>query len=448
MIAFINETLKINFIDEKKITLFTEGNIISSQIETELNKINKDSYRSLVEKSLKKYSLSINSRIMITNENGFVIIDSYDKYKGKNISSIVQVSDALLGNSSSELYKLYNGEKAMYVSVPIIIDNDIVGVVLLSSSAESIFSKVNDVIEKILLLSILGLLVTGIVSFIFADIISTPVERMTDLVKIIARGNFEQRIELVGNDELSNLGDAINKMTIKLHQIDDQRKKFVSNVSHELRTPLASVMIISESLLHGDSWPEEVYREFLTDIDSEINRLSKIIDSLLYLVDIEKKDMVLEYEFIDMNDLVRSVVKMLKPLAKKKNINLEYIYTEHVNLKVDKAKMHQCLVNIIANGIKYTPSGGRVYIEMYREKENVKIKISDTGIGIPEKDIINIFDRFYRIDEARSRNTGGTGLGLSIAQQIVNLHQGEITLESKINSGTSFYITLPSEVSL
>ncbi len=448
MIAFINETIKINFIEDKEIDLFTEGNIIASQLENELGSLKREDYKNLVEKSIKKQSIELKSRILIIDVDGFVLLDSYDNFEGHDLSELNQVSESLKGESTRELYQIKDDEKVMYLAVPIISDGEIIGSVLLISSIEDIFVKVNDVIEKILLLSILGLLVTGIVSFIFADIISSPVEKMTLMVKRIARGNFDEKIELEGDDELTKLGEAINSMTIKLHQVDDQRKKFVSNVSHELRTPLASMKIISESLLYGESWDEAVYREFLTDIDTEITRLNKLIDSLLYLVDIEKKDMILEYEYTDLNIMIKSIIKQLRPLADKKNIKLYFDETEHATIKIDNHKIHQSLINIIGNGIKYTPEGGEVTVKMYRSKDDVVIEIKDTGIGIPEKDQVNIFDRFYRVDEARARDTGGNGLGLSIAQQIIYLHQGEISLESVVDKGTTFFIKLPTSIKI
>lgn len=448
MIAFINETIKINFIEDKEIDLFTEGNIIASQLENELGSLRREDYKNLVEKSIKKQSIELKSRILIIDVDGFVLLDSYDNFEGHDLSELNQVSESLKGESTRELYQIKDDEKVMYLAVPIISDGEIIGSVLLISSIEDIFVKVNDVIEKILLLSILGLLVTGIVSFIFADIISSPVEKMTLMVKRIARGNFDEKIELEGDDELTKLGEAINSMTIKLHQVDDQRKRFVSNVSHELRTPLASMKIISESLLYGESWDEAVYREFLTDIDTEITRLNKLIDSLLYLVDIEKKDMILEYEYTDLNIMIKSIIKQLRPLADKKNIKLYFDETEHATIKIDNHKIHQSLINIIGNGIKYTPEGGEVTVKMYRSKDDVVIEIKDTGIGIPEKDQVNIFDRFYRVDEARARDTGGNGLGLSIAQQIIYLHQGEISLESVVDKGTTFFIKLPTSIKI
>lgn len=188
-----------------------------------------------------------------------------------------------------------------------------------------------------------------------------------------------------------------------------------------------------------------MYREFLGDIDKEVSRLNKIIDSLLYLVDIEKKELQLEYQISYMNYMVENVIKQLTPLAeKKKNIEIRFDDTEKkLQIEIDKGKIQQCIINVLGNAIKYTPENGHVDVDLYRIKENVVIRITDTGIGIPEDDLPHIFERFHRVDKARARATGGTGLGLAIAQQIVNLHQGRIYAESEVGVGTKMYIVLP-----
>ncbi len=186
-----------------------------------------------------------------------------------------------------------------------------------------------------------------------------------------------------------------------------------------------------------------MYREFLGDIDKEVSRLNKIIDSLLYLVDIEKKELQLEYQISYMNYMVENVIKQLTPLAEKKNIEIRFDDTEKLQIEIDKGKIQQCIINVLGNAIKYTPENGHVDVDLYRIKENVVIRITDTGIGIPEDDLPHIFERFHRVDKARARATGGTGLGLAIAQQIVNLHQGRIYAESEVGVGTKMYIVLP-----
>jgi len=145
---------------------------------------------------------------------------------------------------------------------------------------------------------------------------------------------------------------------------------------------------------------------------------------------------------------VENVIKQLDPLAKKKNIQLNFDESDKIQIEIDKGKIQQCFINILGNAIKYTPEGGTVDVDLYRIKENVVIRISDSGIGIPDEDLPHIFDRFHRVDKARARATGGTGLGLAIAQQIVQLHQGRIYAESELNVGTKMYIVLPYKLDI
>ncbi|WP_430883064.1 sensor histidine kinase [Fusibacter sp. JL216-2] len=443
MISFINETLKVNAVRDMKINLLTQGNIIADEVAPDFYRLGISSTRSYVESVIKKYSLDLDARILILNEHGRVQLDSYDKMVGRNFKHLLEVSTALQGMTAAELYKTQELGNIMYVTVPITERHDIIGSVLISASAEHIFTNIKTVIQKILVLSLLGILITGIVSFIFADIFSAPIERMTEVVRAITRGQHDRRVYVRGNDELANLGNAFNLMLTRLEQVDERRKQFVSNASHELRTPMASIKIISETLLSQEAWDESVYREFLGDIDQEVTRLNKIIDSLLYLVDIEKKELQLEYQITYMNYLVENVVKQLKPLADKKNIRVHFDDFEKIQIEIDKGKIQQCIINILGNAIKYTPDGGQVDVDLYRVKENVIVRITDTGIGIPEEDLPHIFERFHRVDKAQARNTGGTGLGLAIAQQIVNLHQGQIYAESEMGVGTKMYIVLP-----
>jgi signal transduction histidine kinase len=203
--------------------------------------------------------------------------------------------------------------------------------------------------------------------------------------------------------------------------------------------------LLAESILLQPDTEKEIYREFLMDIDSEIDRLNDIIESLLSMVDLSEENLRLNLELTYVNYLVEKVVAVIKPLAEKKNIRIIVNQWEKIQIYLDQGKAHQALINIIYNAVKYTDTGGRIVITITRESKYAVIKIADNGIGIPEESLPYIFDRFYRVDSARSRKTGGTGLGLSISKQIINLHQGIIEVESRLNEGTSFYIKLPMD---
>lgn len=443
MNSFINASLTSNNIQEKKEGLLTQGNIISNRVSPNFYAIEKDHTKLYLENIIKNMSLDIDSRVMVVGMDGRVLIDSFDTYEGEIVDDVNEIAEGLSGKSVVNQYNFLDVGKVLYVAVPIIDQGTVVGTVFISSSLEDVFVNINNTMRLFILLSLAAIIISGVVSFFFADIMSTPIEKLTEIVRGVTQGKTDVMAPVKGNDELANLSHSFNHMISKLSQVESQRKQFVSNVSHELRTPLSSIKILSESLLHSKDVEKEVYQDFLKDIDSEVDRLSNIINSLLYLVELEKEQMDLEFSLSYVNYLIRTVINTLNPLAGQKNIELDFVEVEQVQVYLDKERIQQCLINIIANAIKYTPDGGYVGIQLVSTREEVIIKVTDTGIGIPQEKLLNIFDRFYRVDEARARATGGTGLGLSISQQIINLHGGRIEVQSKENKGTSFFIILP-----
>jgi signal transduction histidine kinase len=448
MVSFVNESLKLDAISEMKVNMLSQGSIIADQIESSFVGISNEYTYQYLENLVKRQSLEINSRVILVNTDGIVVLDTHDDLIGQNYTYVPEIQQALQGASVSEIYKISNtDDKILYTAIPVLDRDGVIGAVLMSTSANTVFDKINKILRNLGILSMLGLVITGVIAFAFADIMSSPIENITEHVRGITKGAHDQKIQVVGNDEIANLCNAFNSMAAKLDQVDDQRKMFVSNVSHELRTPMASVKILCESLLANDHWEEEVYREFLTDINDEVNRLNNLIDSLLYLVNLEKKELEINYEVTYVNYLVLNVIKRLKPLANKKNIDIKFIADEKIQMDADREKIQQCLFNIIGNAIKYTPENGHIDVSLYLDRlDHVLIKVKDSGIGIPKERINHIFDRFYRVDEARNRKTGGNGLGLSIAQQIILLHQGEIMAESQVDVGTTFTIRLPQKM--
>ncbi|MBS4537148.1 HAMP domain-containing protein [Clostridium sp. D2Q-11] len=394
-----------------------------------------------------RYSKEINSRIIIIDNDNKVKVDSREEFIGDTFKH-EEVQKALKGNSAANIYNYKEYGRLMYTSVPIILNSKIIGAALISTSIDNIYSRVEDIENALYIISFISTLFIALISFILANIFSKPIKKFTNAIMNMAKGNLNQRVDIDTNDEFSQLASAFNIMSTKLDQVDIQRKDFVANVSHELRTPLSSIKLLSESLLHQDNAGVEIYREFLTDIDSEIDRLNNIIDDLLTLVDLDKERLNLNYKVTYVNYLLEKIITRLKPIADKKNISISYKAEEKLQINLDKDKIQQSIINIVHNAIKYTPNGGNVEVKLHSDGKNVVIEISDDGIGIPNKDLEHIFERFYRVDKARTRNTGGTGLGLSIAYQIVTLHQGKIEVESEVDKGTTFYIKLPIDTNM
>ena len=399
------------------------------------------------------------TRILILNKNGVVDYDSYNIVRGpdsllkQDLSQAFPEVKAVLAGESVDPRELYirpedsrESKLVLYTYAPIQHEEQgIIGMVIISTSLSRIEQMLDEVKTKVSAYLIVISAVIIIASYTISGFITQPIKELTDVIKKMSQGHLDQRVKVRGSKELRQLGEAFNIMSEKLENLDRARNEFVSNASHELKTPLSAIKVLTESLIHMGVDDPSVYREFLQDINSEIDRLNAIINDLLTLVKIDTEGEELKREQVDIAELVDSAIKGLQILAQQKDIRLETFYDDHLTVYGDAVKLRQVVSNIVDNAIKYTPEGGRVTVEVYKGEENAVVKVSDTGIGIPANDLPHIFDRFYRVDKARSRATGGTGLGLSIAQKIVLQHGGNIRVTSEEEKGSTFYIELPLE---
>jgi signal transduction histidine kinase len=225
--------------------------------------------------------------------------------------------------------------------------------------------------------------------------------------------------------------------------LDDSREEFVSDVSHELKTPITSMKVLADSLTAEQNIPVETYREFMTDMSSEIDREDRIINDLLSLVRMDKSTGQLNISQVDMNVLVELVLKRLSPIARKRDVELVYESIRPVTASVDEVKMTQIITNLVENAIKYNKEHGWVKVTLDADHQFFTIQVADSGIGIPEDSVNRIYERFYRVDKSRSREMGGTGLGLAITRNAILMHRGSIKVESTENVGTTFTVRIP-----
>ncbi len=255
-------------------------------------------------------------------------------------------------------------------------------------------------------------------------------------------------IEITGApilDERDHLKGAVLVLhdITELKKLEGMRKDFVANVSHELRTPITSIKGFSETLLDGDMHDTETVKQFLQIIYNESDRIQHLIEDLLALSKLEGDNYRLVLHKLNASELVESLAPALQYKAEQKQIMFT-TNVEDIEIKADEDRISQVIINLVDNAINYTPEKGSVSLNVYKEDAKVKIEVSDTGIGIPEKELPRIFERFYRIDKARSRESGGTGLGLAIVKHIVEVHDGEILIDSKVDEGTTITVCLPT----
>jgi signal transduction histidine kinase len=244
-----------------------------------------------------------------------------------------------------------------------------------------------------------------------------------------------------GRDELKALSNEFNDLISRLQTSENKRSQFVSDASHELKTPLASIKLLTDSILQN-KMDMNTTKEFVTDIGNEADRLNRMSQRLLTLSRIDAQtNPVYEIQYIA--PTIQRVTRMLNAQAIANNIDIRCQLDEDCPILIYEDDLYQILFNLVENGIKYNTPGGHLFISLQRQLDNVAICIRDTGVGIPEESLSHIFDRFYRVDKARSRSTGGSGLGLSIVRNMVERNNGTIFVESKVGQGTIFTLSFP-----
>ncbi len=259
---------------------------------------------------------------------------------------------------------------------------------------------------------------------------------------MVRGGNYAHRLDIGGNDELTELGNEFNNLTERLETTEQQRRRFVSDASHELKTPLASIRLLSDSIVQSGDMDMDTMREFVTDIGSEAERLQRTTEKLL---DLSRRDDGIESKRspVDIGAALKSTLRLLTPLADARNVTIEYTVGQDCMVLASEDDIHQIIFNLAENALKYNHDGGHVYLTVDCDETHVFLTVEDTGIGIPEEDRSQIFSRFYRVDKARSREAGGSGLGLSIVSDAVASLGGEITVSPRTPNGTRFAVSFP-----
>lgn len=424
--------------DETVTQVKWQSNILASDILAMDFLKNPDSDAADVEIQQMAYAYS--ARILIINSDYIIVKDNYIFDEGKTIIT-EDVINAFKGKSHSHIN--YKSSSAV-ITTPIIDDTGkISGVIKVSISGYATIQTIN-YMKRISIAVMIALLLvfSGILVFVIYKLTS-PAKDMKEAILSLSDGDKNARIKKQTIKEYKDIGDAVNVLLDRLESIDGSRDEFVSNVSHELKTPMTSMKVLADSLLATENAPIEMYKDFMQDIAEEIDRGNEIIGDLLNLVRTDGERAVLNIETVDVNELMEVVLKRLKPIALKNNIEIIFESMRPVTASIDRVKFIIVLTNIIENAIKYNHPEGWVKITLNADHKFFYVDVSDSGIGIPEECKDQVFERFYRVDKARSRETGGTGLGLAITKNIVLLHKGTIKFYSKENEGTTFNIRIP-----
>lgn len=436
--SFLLGTLYTYLFDQKKMDLLTSSNIIASMLSESFNE-------EYINSRISQMSFLKSSRTIVVNSESKVIYDSYEEtnFKGKFFINS-SITNALLGSGQdTSNYYRENGSYFVEAAVPVVKNSKTIGAVFMIVSGDSTQQLVGQIRNTIIVLGVLIMVFVSIFSTSIAGILTYPVEKLTAFINNMPKDSLK-KAEVTSKDEIGQLAMAFNNLIERLAELEEKRRAFVSDASHELKTPLSIIKLLSESLIQTENPDPEFIKEFLSDMNKEVERLTRIIERLLNLTQMDTRQLNMELVEVDMREMLEEIHRKLEPLAKNKTIDFKLtLPDEPVLLPVERDSLTEAIYNIADNSIKYTEDFGSVSLELTHDLANVAVVISDNGIGIPKEETAKIFDRFYRVDKARARETGGTGLGLSIALDAVKLHGGHIEVMSEENMGSKFTIILP-----
>ena len=379
------------------------------------------------------------TRLIITDHAAKVLYDSLNA-EPNHYAIFPEIICAIDGNDV--FYSQYqNGAIQSHAATPIVAYGTTLGCVYMmeyDTTQGSLIKSLQNTVLRITL--ILGIVVI-LFSLVFSKSYSKRIRQIMTSMRIIQKGDYSHKLKLGGHDELAFLGDEFNDLTERLQTSEQKRSRFVSDASHELKTPLASIKLLTDSILQNDMDMETV-REFVGDIGNEADRLTRTTSKLLSLTKVDGQ-IAEDCEIIKMAPTVDRVVRMLSAIARQNNITIETDLEQDSPILILEDDLYQIAFNLVENGIKYNLPGGKLDVRLMRQDDNAILRVSDTGMGIPDDALTHIFERFYRVDKARSRATGGSGLGLAIVRAIVQRNRGEVTVETELGKGSVFTVSFP-----
>ena len=441
--VIVTYTMLHNYQD-RAVSMLTET--VQDQSEILCNLIIKENYLNdtgsqTVNTKLEMFADLYNGRVLLADRDFKIVGDTFHTEEGKTLLSSLAV-------------KCFKGEKAsnfdlkskvLEVAVPVQSPDvqQIQGVMLMTISTIEIGDMMAELEQKGMMLIGIIVVLSIFLSWLLSTILVKPLARVTKAIEDLTDGMQDDAISVPDYTETELITDAFNKMVNRMKILDESRQEFVSNVSHELKTPLTSMKVLADSLVGQQGVPEELYQEFMGDITAEIDRENKIITDLLSLVKMDKKAADLNITHMDINQLLEDILKRLRPIADKRNIDLILDCFRPVEADVDEVKFTLAISNLVENGIKYNVDDGWVRVSLDADHKYFYVTVADSGMGIPEDSIERIFERFYRVDKSHSKEIGGTGLGLAITRSAIAMHHGAIKVFSKEGEGTTFSVRIP-----
>lgn len=441
------QLMKMNILNNyEEQSIIQRGNMLQNQCNNLADRMGdaiRDTAIDLTDYSLELEQLAnlYNGRLVIVNSDFTIIMDTYGLDTGKILVSR-EVLECFRGESSLSHSK---DSSFIELALPIkeSVNREVVGCLVVSSETADVMVNRDELSRQVFLLQIGLAFVVLLAAFYASRSLVKPFAKVTAALEKISGGFMEGDLLILDYTETQEMSEAYNQMLGRMKTLDDSRQEFVSNVSHELKTPITSMKVLADSLLMQENVPAELYKEFMSDIAEEIERENKIINDLLSLVKLDKKASDLHIQSTNINELIELILKRLRPIAAKRQIELVLDSYRPVIAQVDETRLTLALSNLVENAIKYNKEGGWVHLSINTDHKYFYVKVEDSGIGIPKEDQEHVFERFYRVDKSHSREIGGTGLGLAITRSAILMHHGIIKVFSQEGEGTTFTVRVP-----
>ncbi len=422
----------------RSIDVLGQAKILGNQVVT--YDYMKDTSLEVINAQLEMLSTIYDGRVLIVNSSFQIVKDTYELDTGKTIIS----EEVVKSFQGEEINKYDSRNRYIELAIPLKKEGmeQSLGVLLVSVSTDSIMLNYDYLKDNALILELASMVIILGFALFWSGRLVRPFGKLTKYLEGVQAGD-EETLMISDYTETQAISDAFNELWGKMRVIDDSRQEFVSNVSHELKTPLTSMKVLADSLLAQGDAPVELYKEFMGDIAEEIERENKIINDLLSLVKMDKAAGALNVSVVNINELLELILKRLRPIAEKQNIELVLESFRPVSAEVDEVKLSLALNNLVENAIKYNKPEGWVHVSLNADHKYFFVRVEDSGIGIPEEALEHIYERFFRADKSHSREIGGTGLGLAITRNAVLMHRGAIKAHSKEGEGTVFTVRIP-----
>lgn len=392
------------------------------------------------------------SRVLVTDPYGLILYDSLELpqteaslshsnapiYRYALIQEIVQAlqgQDVFVSHFKGELF-------ASCAATPIVYRGMTIGALYLYEEDATQGALLINLQKNLKMISLVAAAIALLVSILTSRLLTTRISALLSAIHIVGEGEYGHRLHPFGNDELAHLAMEFNQLTDHLQNTEEVRRRFVSDASHELKTPLASICLLTDSILQTQNMDQETIREFVNDIGQEAQRLTRITEHLLTLSRLDSLPMG-QTQPVDLSEILEQTLTMLTPLANAQRISIRTFYKPDCIVHATRDELYQICFNLVENAIKYNIPDGSVSIQIFPDADQVLLEVADSGLGIPESDMPKVFNRFYRVDKARSRAAGGTGLGLSIVRDTVRRHNGWVTVQPNTPTGCVFTVGFP-----